>query len=88
MNEKSLLFTWLQQVNKRSFPQRQGLLAQGADGALPGAESKGNEFPCCLGGGGQPLRTGMFSALLLYPHCYSRTIAGYILMPWTKLPSI
>lgn len=75
VNEKSLLFTWLQQVNKRSFPQRRGLSAQGAGGALPGAESKGDEFPGCLGGGGQPLGTGMFSGLhplLLSDHRWIR----------------
>lgn len=85
MNERSHLFTWLLEVNNCSSPQRQGLLARDADGALPGAESKGNEFPGCLGSRGLPLGTGMFCVLLLCTRCCSQTFAGYVLMPRTKV---
>lgn len=87
VNERSHLFTRLQQVNKCSS-RSQGLLARDADSAVPGAESKGNEFLACLGSRGQPSGTGMCSVLLLCTHCCSRTFAAflcYILMSWSKL---
>lgn len=56
--------------------QRPGLLARDADSALPGAESKGNEFLACLGSRDLPLGTGIVPCptalhpLLLSDHCW------------------
>lgn len=84
VNERSHLFTRLQQVNKCSS-RSQGLLARDADSAVPGAESKGNEFLACLGSRGQPSGTGMCSVLLLCTHCCSRTFAAFFMLPFNVL---